>query len=273
MPAIDACIDWLSFSIKYLPDATDVASGILSMVLIEWPQLEIERIATEQSRKPYTHSYKLGVGGRVFFNPTNQNVNHYLIEIEGRGCRQLHDTGDLFVMADSILRRSWNITRFDLAVDIETETLPAVFAAERSPRWTTTKEIKSLTGQTYYVGSDAGDRYARVYRYYPPHERSHLLRVEMIHKKRSAREAFEHYLHNAPGDTAAVAGNSYKWQHPDWTPHAPGKIKSWRPNEGKAGTLRWLRTQVMPAIRALELSPDHPIFDELRLAIHEAQHR
>jgi len=268
---IDSCVDWLSWSVKYRQ--TDNLGRALNQSLrISLPELKIEDHPTEFGRKPYTHSYKLGIGGRVFFNPDNETVNHFTVEIEGRGCRRLSDAGLFDRVAQVCLDTAWNITRFDLAVDLETKTTPGQFAAMRSGRFTTTSHVKTQSGWTEYVGSSAGDKQARVYRYYPPHERSHLLRVEMVYRKKTAREALLYYLEHGPIQTAATAGMTYDWSHPDWKLNSPDKITNYRTLQGKASTLWWMRTQVIHSLQKLDLDHDHPLWSEL-LAVLEDRTR
>jgi len=264
---IDSCLDWLSFSVMFPTPDCGVERGVYSMVNIQWPMLRIVDQPTTQGRKPYTHSFRLSVGGRVYYNPDNELVNHYLVEIEGRGCRRLYNSGALWPFADGVLKHAWNITRCDLAVDLETDTRPDQFAKHRSARFKTSGEVITQSGHTCYVGSQRGDKYARVYRYNPPHERSHLLRIEMVYKKKSAREALLHFLNNDPLLTAAVAGNTYAWSHPDWDFSAPGKIKGWYEKQGKESTLWWLRKQVLPALKNIDLDSDHPFWKELAAVV------
>ena len=134
----------------------------------------------------------------------------------------------------------------------------------RGTRWKAFGIMESETGKTAYVGAPKSARRARVYRYAPPHERAHLLRVEMVMKKPRASGAVEAYLNNGPAGYAAMAGNVFGWQHPLWNFQSDEKIASWIPERGRASTLRWIHKAVIPSLSRLHetgvLPAGHPIW-------------
>lgn len=263
MANFDIACDWLSWSIKRpLSDSPGMAAGgIRDHILSAYPELRLKHLQ-DTARAPYKAHFELGVGGMAMFSHL---LTHALVEVTGRGCRALENNGDFYALATRIVSNPLvlNITRFDLAVDFETNTDPEAFANMRSERFKSGGVMESETGKTCYVGSPSARKRARVYRYNPPHDRSHLLRVEMVFKKGVAAEALSQYLTLGPVAFAAAAGNSFGWHHSDWCFDSDEKIKGWRPETGDAGTLRWIRNAVIPALKKLHESPDFPDSHEI----------
>lgn len=263
----DIAPDWLSFSmpIAIHPTEAQAFDAVHRALIYTWPELAIPDTLTEKARAPYKASIELTNGGRVMFNHL---LNHFLIEVSGKGCRHLHDSGQFAQVATRALKSAINITRFDVAVDLQTDTDPEQFATQRSGRFAAHGLMESDTGKTYYVGAPTGRRRARVYRYYPPHDRSHLLRVEMVARKGLAQEALKSWLSSAPEEYASRAGASYGWEHGDWRfdTNAP-PIRDWRPETGDANTLRWLMKAVLPAVERMyrdgSLPLGHPFWVRL----------
>ncbi|MCK4958113.1 MAG: hypothetical protein KAT00_01910 [Planctomycetes bacterium] len=249
--AFDIAADWLSFSLPHPfggGEEVNKADDVYTNIYLRWPELKITRELREVSRPPYKAVFKLGIGGQVLFS---ELVAHILIEIQGAGCRTLEDSGDFYAVATRAIAQAMNITRFDLAVDFETDTDPEVFAKSRGQRWKAFGTMESETGKTAYVGAPKSARRARVYRYATPHERAHLLRVEMVMKKPRAVGAVLAYLHNGPAEYAAMAGNAFGWHHPLWNFTSKDKITAWSPERGSASTLRWIRNAVIPSLSRL----------------------
>ncbi|MCK5133320.1 MAG: hypothetical protein KAR40_14355, partial [Candidatus Sabulitectum sp.] len=248
----DIAADWLSFSVKRpaYDSESVVFENVHNFIRARFPELKPDSVAYDKmARAPYSGALKLGVGGLMMFSA---DLNHMLIEIQGKGCRNLEDTGEFYAVATRALSVCMNITRFDLAVDFETDIDPEDFAKFRSPRFKSGGVYHSETGKTAYVGSPNSVRRARVYRYYPPHERAHLLRVEMVLKKPDAKQALLDYLDKGAENFAAMAGKSFGWSHPLWQFTSSETIKSWRPERGQASTMRWLYKAVLPALTRLQ---------------------
>lgn len=260
----DIAADWLSFSLPHPfggGDPGDKANDVHGGISARWPELQITDQLSEVSRPPYKAVFKLAIGGQVLFS---ELVPHILVEIQGKGCRALEDSGDFYAVATRAVAAAMNITRFDIAVDFESDMDPEVFAKSRGTRWKAFGIMESETGKTAYVGAPKSARRARVYRYAPPHERSHLLRVEMVMKKPRASGAVVAYLDNGPMAYAAMAGNVFGWQHPLWNFRSDKKIEAWTPERGRASTLRWLHKAVIPSLARLHetgvLPAGHPIW-------------
>ena len=249
--AFDIAADWLSFSLPHAFGGgvqVDKADDVYVHVLQRWPELKITDELREVSRPPYKAVFKLAIGGQVLFS---ELVAHILVEIQGQGCRALEDSGDFYAVATRAVGQAMNITRFDVAVDFETDTDPEVFAKSRGKRWKAFGVMESETGKTAYVGAPKSARRARVYRYTEPHERAHLLRVEMVMKKPRANGAVKAYLNTGPADYAAAAGKAFGWHHPLWDFRSTATIEAWTPDRGSASTLRWIHKAVIPALGRL----------------------
>jgi len=111
---------------------------------------------------------------------------HLFVELPGGACSYFQASGDLSTL---IARTSDRAARIDAAIDIFTKTTPEDFVSKgHAARFKdSVANIKSLTGETFYVGSRKSDRCARVYRYHAPHPRAHLLRVEAEYKHDDAK--------------------------------------------------------------------------------------
>lgn len=205
--------------------------------------------AAERSRAPYTDSWMLeGAGIRLFASP---NLTHACIEISGEGCERLLEMGKLETVLDRVADR---VTRIDVACDIETDTKPDEFVAKTShERMRASGYQKSETGETAYVGSQKSDRYARVYRYYEPHPRAHLLRVEHVFRRDYAKVVARSITEHSSSAVAKAAGNAFGWSHSDWRPDSREDVDiSVVAAERKMGkTVFWLVGTVAPSFRRL----------------------
>lgn len=256
-------LDWLSFTIEIPPGGRGVAGRQLPddvnrfMVSVFGPAMDMGECKPEHGRFPY-HLSTSGNGIRVFWT---LGTFELLVEIEGHGCERLEAAGELRRIVATVID---DLTRVDIATDIETETDPRDFVAVRSNQRHKSHETSvSSTGITCYIGSRHSDRFARVYRYAPPHPRADRLRVEMVYRGRQAIALARTWLEVGNEETAARAGNQYGWQHDDWTPHSEEKIDAWRPDRKTHKKLLWFHTQIKPAVRAMLaqglLSPDELI--------------
>jgi hypothetical protein len=233
------------------------------------PHLKVRNEVPEGGRAPYNASFTVAPGGRFFYSD-KVAVRTGTLELEGKACQSLWAAGHFADVVQHLQDHGTRFTRFDLAVDIETTTTPAEFAALRSSRFDTIGAFDSATGSTRYVGSQKSSRFCRVYRYNKPHERHKMLRVEMVFKKPDADGAVRDFFELGPAGFAAACGNIYGWTHPDWDMSSEQRIRTWRPEKGRASTLTWLRKQVIPALSDLYdsdvLDKTHPIWDEIAQA-------
>lgn len=250
-------IDWLTFTIPVVYEGTGdnyelaIQAGLLSM-------FEDDLVAAvfrgefkheKRSRAPYKDTWMDAESGiSVYASP---NLTHSTVEITGQGCERLIEMGTLHSVLERCCER---ITRIDVATDIETSTIPSEFVFFLShERMRASGFQKSVTGETCYVGSKKSDRYARVYRYFPPHPRAHLLRIEHVFRRDYAKSVAKAILDTTAESVAAAAGKAFGWAHVDWRPdetqHADISITA--PERGQNSTVSWLLRSVAPAIKRL----------------------
>lgn len=251
MPPTSTRLDWLSFTLEVDPEdallprwggATELAKYIKGRLGLTVGGTEP---IAERGRYPYRMSVS-GDGLRVFWTPGTFEI---LVEISGEGCEALEPTGALEALVREHLG---NLTRVDLATDIVTETDPIEFAEMRTNKRHKSHETAvSPTGTTVYIGSRRSDRYTRVYRYAKPHPRSDRLRIECVFRGHQAIALATTWLEEGNEETAARAGNTYGWCHPDWTPKSQNKIEAWRPDRKTHNRSHWYHSQVVPALKRM----------------------
>lgn len=248
-------VDWISFTVPVEPAETPLFWTTLTNVrrelqamhrdLPDWLSFDLE-ILDHAGRPPYKVRWSIvGAGVSVF---TNDKLPHALIEVSGKGCAVLRERG---VEAQLLQVVTPRLTRLDIASDILTETRPTTFAEDRQPgRFRAHSQVVSESGETYYVGSRSSDRYCRVYRYNPPHERHRFLRIEYVLKAEQARYTALSLLAVGPESVSKALGEAFGWRHgcydPDEGPAA--ELTVWRPERHEGKTLYWLNKQVAPAI-------------------------
>lgn len=251
-------IDWLTFTMPMVYFGQEENSYALAIQAGFMDMFEADDVATvfggawaknERSRAPYTDSWRDAEGGISLF--ASPNLVHCCVEISGQGCERLIGMGKM----DTILRAARErVTRIDIAVDIETSTMPHEFVKETShERMRTSGQVISDTGETCYVGSQKSERYARVYRYNKPHPRAHLLRVEHVFRKAYAKKVAEAL---ATGDIQQItksSGDAFGWCHQDWKVGTVdgADISVVKERGGSGGTIFWLVHSVAPAFKKL----------------------
>lgn len=251
-------IDWISFSVL-IPERkdrteketlNDVGAALFDLADDMDILLGMDRgMKFGAGRKPYSASVQLlETGATIFYHP---KLNHATVEIPGTACERYIAAGYLDFILEAARHR---VTRVDVAVDMEVKTEPKEFTDARShQRMRNGSEFNEDSGKTVYVGSFKSDRFARVYRWNAPHERSHLLRSEFVMRGNYARLAAQEIIEKGLNWYAAALGNAFGWAHTDWQPDTmtsekPATYKSDRP-EGK--TLFWLNDTIAPLLARL----------------------
>lgn len=179
------------------------------------------------------------------------NIDTVFVQCTGTTCEHLRQTGQLDNLIELHQQRA---TRIDFAADMLCSTSPREFVEARShKKFRSVWDITEATGDTVYVGSWSSDRFARVYRYAPPHERSAWLRAEHVFKGKRARRAALAYIGKGIEDVTRACGETWGWAHPVWQPVCDSDtvsdlLKLWTPERKVSKTLKWLETQVAPAL-------------------------
>lgn len=250
-------IDWISFSVIMNPanisDERDCPRELvrnlcnLSPELADLLNLEDEFVAGN-GRAPYRTSWQRQDHGLIVF--THPDLAHALVEISGRGCDRLASQGALESVLLAIQDR---VTRIDVACDILTETRPTEFCeAGYSGKFKARSIVVSESGETYYVGAKTSNRYARVYRYNEPHERSAFLRVEYVIKAQDAKLLARTLSGENIRSVVASLGQAYGWCHPDWKiKDNPIELLAYRPDRKEGKTLFWLTDTIAPLLARL----------------------
>ena len=252
-----AHIDWLTIVGRRSPEPDDWSVNSAYLTATEW--LEARSATFREAfgvpsdwqivrpRAPYSFARRSDDCTRTLY--VHPLATHFTLEVSGAHCGTIKDLmpGILADYADCL-------SRVDLAVDIETNTTPLSFDSLCTPdRVNTRSKMSSSTGETVYIGSRSSERFVRIYRYKPPHPRSHLLRVEFQLKGDYARALGQDAGAGASlVGIAAELGNHFGFHHPDWKPDAvprPLKVKS---HAQTGNTIHWLTTTVAPLLRRLE---------------------
>lgn len=258
-------IDWLSFSVpvRYSsPNDTAYTIAIesaLSELLGQWLTDELfgaKWELQEHGRQPYKHVWKRKDSSMLMF--THPNLNHMTVELSGTAMDWLRGKDLEDVLLQKVCAR---VTRLDVATDIQTKTSPQRFVeAGVSSRFTGRGVFTSASGETVYIGSQKSDRFARVYRYAPPHPRSHLLRIEHVLRRDAAKVYARELSHTNVENVAGLLGQVFEWRHSDWSLHpqsvSPSQLS--RGDRASSGTVRWLMTSAAPAFKRLVNSGEIP---------------
>lgn len=268
-------IDWISFTLPYssmfqkIPDTEKII--IKSHIRDEVPHISdyimsFPDLKEGRGRKMFNVSYRSELGGFTIFQ--RDTLNFTLFEFSGTGCSELRKRKSL---RDFIKLYGHRFTRIDCTTDMETDCLPQDFVANRSTERFTSFSIEhSNTGDTYYVGSKTSDRFARVYRYNPPHPRCHLLRVEHVLRNSEAKQVAKIMATASLSSIQSALGNSFGWTNPAWSEKRNDTPLKAAPRDVKQGrTERWLMTAVIPAITRLLEEGSHEFVDIFAKRIYD----
>lgn len=267
---MSAIIDWISIALPHRLETMPTLfpdEGLTRERLGEggvWLEEYLESFDDKEmlaGRSPYLHSVRSQYGGwRLYYGGDQPGC---LLEISGQGCQRLRE-----VDSDIAIVREFhgNITRIDIAVDIETDTDPEDFAANcGGNKFKSGAVMNSGTGKTVYRGSRKSDRYSRVYRYFEPHPRHRYLRVEMVCKGRSAKPTAAEIARGVTLEEMATGlGNTYGWQHDCWTFRGETTVPAAARRYKGAGTDNWMLKQVLPAARKMAAKGNTEVLTYIR---------
>lgn len=252
---MDAKVDYLSWTVMQMPDVDQQGRVSLPSVLNILEQHSPHFFQWAEARPGWQSGSGRGHYGEsmmhsLLFAAVRYGgiANHVLIEMPGTACADARDCGEL---ADILLDAAARCTRLDVAVDIPGDVMPLEFVrAGYNERFKSFAVMTSESGDTVYVGSMKSDRYARVYKYAPPHPRAGTMRVEHVFRKEYAKSAVSLLAQSSITELATACGNTWNWQHDAWKPAilTDGKIKSTRADKHEPGRLRWLYGVCLPAI-------------------------
>ncbi len=251
-------IDWITFTMSMIyygardeDYAEAIHNGFVDMFGQELLSLAFggDWVKNERARAPYTDAWKINGDGITLF--ASPNLTHCCVEISGQGCETLLGKALLEKVLQSC---KYRVTRIDIACDIETETRPLEFVNKvNHERMRTSGHVVSDTGETCYVGSQKSERYARVYRYNPPHPRAKLLRVEHVFRKEHAKKVAAECATTGIEAVAFASGEAFGWAHGIWDPAVVDSpdISVTRERGNSGNTVFWLVNSVAPAFKRL----------------------
>lgn len=249
--------DWLSFTVPCYPEPFDKLGGfpdfgeyaLLAALGTDWAALSGKPSdwLIVRSRPPYTIAVQRDGMITLYAGGTQ---THVLVEISGRGCKHLRDLGIERSILGEVKDR---VSRIDIAHDFQTQITPmAVVEAGHSSAFKTITTISSKTGETVYVGSAKSVRRCRIYRYAPPHPRSGVLRFEYVFRKKAAKQIAKMAEYSDMEEMANGCIDMMKWEHSMFDQEREKvKLPLHREERGQAKAMRWVLTQVAPAIRQL----------------------
>lgn len=182
---------------------------------------------------------------------------HIQVDISGQACDYIRSLG---MFNDFMQFYAHRANRVDLATDIETQEDFVQFIRNLKYKAVKTHvDYASDKGDTVYIGAWKSEKFVRVYRYHKPHPRSHLTRIEIVMKRKYAKQAAQMAAHES--EVAAVKSGlaGYKFAHPDYDllDGAVSTFKSKQTDRDAASKLLWLKGQVIPAL--LKMHGNHEV--------------
>lgn len=250
-----AKIDWLSFTIP-LPtpqySGTDAAwEHVHELIRLNigdvWsPIFDCGDWQVQQGRGVY-QAARVDAKTEVRLSIGDVNADVY-VECSGVACERVRSAGCFY---DIFQCKEVRFSRIDLACDFDTN-----IDVEDIIRKGYKKSIKSradyrtVQGDTTYIGSRKSERMLRVYRYHKPHPRSHLLRFEVEIKGDSAKQLAPQITESSCAEVCFSALKAFELRH-ELVANAlatASPLKARQYDKAKKGRMRWLMTQVLPAI-------------------------
>lgn len=249
-------IDWLSFTLVAFPEYFDPDGVFPEYALMSlekhlgslWPDLLCDKNdwQSAKSRPPYTTAIHRD---QMFYVYAGTSQSHILVEVSGKGCERLRESGKLVELIRKTEKRT---TRIDIAHDFETNIRPIqVYDDGYSSKFKSATTIVSQTGETFYLGSPKSEKRVRVYTYNKPHPRAGLLRFEYIFRKSAAKMIASRLCNESMESIVKSCIATYGWKSEFLKQKQVGGLTNVREERGSAKTLRWVLLQVAPAMRRL----------------------
>jgi hypothetical protein len=258
-----AILDWASFTMPI--EHTEEPPGehafvarvirvtaALNEIMPTVMSFSVDDLMVATAQKPYRRAWGCpNTGWRINCDPKRKEA---LIVFNGGACETLRKMGAV-AEREVLMQMIETGTRLDIATDIPTQVeIKDIERAGWAKRITSTSFISSGKGDTLYIGSRKSGAFARVYRYSPPHPRSHLMRVEHEMKKDQAKAVSQiAAIHGVDVAQRSVAAK-FDYGHPMLMTTFDGssrQIVTERHERTMARTEIWLMTQAAPAFQRL----------------------
>lgn len=253
-----AFIDWISYTrmndVKKL-EYPSTFSGAAREVIWEWQRFNAG--SEVDTREPLHVRPNRPFANARICDRTKSRIewgggsDRILCSFSGEGCRFLRSMERTQELLASVCG---DVSRIDLSIDIFTELSPFDFAAKRDKiKHKNGAMMFSEEGQTQYVGSWSSDRFARIYRYNPPHEREDFLRVEHVFKGKQAKILASRLVAVLPKNIIGVVGEVYGWSHEEWftaisSAETPEQVVWYKEEKHVSKTVKWLNETCAPAL-------------------------
>lgn len=205
-----AFVDWFEFTV------------------FDTPFNEIVEVILNLNQRDFVIAKKGKLGYKTQF--INQNITLLLNGNEGmgihgilsgKGCRQLEANTDILTVVSKLIFKKANITRIDLAIDINNSSLlnkieNALLNGDYTMKWKSYKIIKNyssadnkIIGRTFYFGSRKSDTMLRIYdKSLESGINGDLVRIELELKGKNAENAIKS-LKNDFGELVSGILNNY----------------------------------------------------------------
>lgn len=254
---------WEQFGIEFTTNPARALRGVVP------PELMPSAIADGSPifQRPYPHGIGFDNGLKIFWG----NSQTVLVSLSGRACAAVDCVAYLKSIPPKTHRlQLLNVSRLDVAFDIDSEKTPAELVANWGVNGRITSRYTDITksGHTEYIGAKTSDRFVRVYRYNEPHPRAGIPRVEFQFNKRIANK-IANQLRNDKTTVKAVFAAT--WNKTFRIPFATSAtheavVTGDYSERSNSGTVVWFYTQVVPALRRLIAENEltlSDIFDEI----------
>lgn len=223
----------------------EATTSLQSLGVLAAELYDVRRWRRGAGRSGHARSAYHDIGVTIFYaHPFNKPI----VEFGGAACDLLHANGELLPL---VQREYEDLTRLDLAADLVCDTAPSSFVAHGfSARYASDGHDRSATGETQYIGSPKSDRSAKVYRYAPPHPRSHALRVEVTLRRELAKAAGQELCCRSVSHVFSMAAQPFQFKSPQWRLPTSDRLTlaTLRSEPTNASRLRWLATKIRPAV-------------------------
>lgn len=250
-----AKIDWISFTVAtaapFVSGTDMVWADVLKALHLNTdnvltPITNVGEWEIEQGRGVY-HSARVNTESKVRLSFGDVNSDIY-VEISGQSCDYVRSVG---ILEKIFQHENIRFSRVDLATDYETDIhVEEIISKGYKTTFKSRADWRTEQGDTTYIGSRKSERMLRVYRYHPPHPRSHLLRCEVELKGDASKLAAKRIVEVGEVQACTDALAIFQLDHHliQTTTAVASAFRASGADKVKRGTARWFLKQVKPAL-------------------------
>lgn len=248
-------VDWLAFTIPmpspFVNGSDETWEHVFYLIELNigtvlTPILRTGNWEVQQGRGVYK-SARVNTESKVRLSIGDVNADVY-VEISGQACDIVRRMGCLYEILQC---EEVRISRIDLAADFETTcSVDEIIVKGYKKSIKNRRDERTVQGDTTYIGSRKSERMLRVYRYHEPHPRSNLLRCEVELKGHTAKLIARQITETSCAAVVLSAVKVFDLQHSliaSATAQASA-LPSRAYDKARKGRMRWLMTQVLPAL-------------------------